>query len=155
EGVGRGYRNHPALTEERFVPDPVSGCGRLYKTGDLGKFTAGGEVDFLGRVDEQIKIRGHRVEPNEIANALDQNPLVAASAVVARAAGGDEKKLVAYVVPASNVALSRRGLQEPLRARLPEYMIPTLFVCIAQLPLTPHGKIDRAALPEPGEDNTI
>src|SRR5262249_39790893 len=90
-----------------------------------------------------------------IANALDQNPMVAASAVVARDAVGGEKRLVAYVVPASNVALSPRGLQESLRTRLPDYMIPTLFVRITHLPLTSNGKIDRAALPEPGDDNTI
>jgi acyl-CoA synthetase (AMP-forming)/AMP-acid ligase II len=158
DGVGRGYRNHPSMTEEKFIPDPFGGSasGRLYKTGDLGRFTSNGEIDFLGRLDEQIKIRGHRVEPNEIANALDQNPLVAASAVVARDAVGGEKRLVAYVVPASsNVALSPRGLQESLRTRLPDYMIPTLFVRITQLPLTSNGKIDRAALPEPADDNTI
>jgi amino acid adenylation domain-containing protein len=158
DGVGRGYRNHPSMTEEKFIPDPFGGSasGRLYKTGDLGRFASNGEIDFLGRVDEQIKIRGHRVEPNEIANALDQNPLVAASAVVARDAVGGEKRLVAYVVPASsNVALSPRGLLESLRSRLPDYMIPTLFVRITQLPLTSNGKIDRAALPEPADDNTI
>ncbi len=158
DGVGRGYRNHPSMTEEKFIPDPFGGSasGRLYKTGDLGRFTSNGEIDFLGRVDEQIKILGHRVEPNEIANALDQNPLVAASAVVARDAVDGEKRLVAYVVPASsNVALSPRGLQESLRTRLPDYMIPTLFVRITQLPLTSNGKIDRAALPEPADDNTM
>jgi amino acid adenylation domain-containing protein len=155
DGVGRGYRNHPSLTKERFIPDPFGASGRLYKTGDLGRFTSNGEIDFLGRVDEQIKIRGHRVEPNEIANTLDQNPLVAASAVVARDAVGGEKRVVAYVVPASNVALSPRALQESLRTRLPDYMIPTLFVRIADLPLTSNGKIDRAALPEPMDDNTI
>jgi acyl-CoA synthetase (AMP-forming)/AMP-acid ligase II/acyl carrier protein len=156
DGVGRGYRDHPSMTEEKFIPDPFGGLGRLYKTGDLGRFTSNGEIDFLGRVDEQIKIRGHRVEPNEIANALNQNPLVAASAVVARDVVGGEKRLVAYVISASsNVPLSPRGLQECLRTRLPDYMIPTLFVRITQIPLTSNGKIDRAALPEPVDDNTI
>jgi amino acid adenylation domain-containing protein len=156
-GVGRGYRNRPDLTAERFIPDPFSRVagGRLYKTGDLARFTASGEIDFLGRADEQIKIRGHRIEPNEIVNALNENPLVAASAVVASDSDQGEKRLVAYVVSASNVTFSPRGLQESLRSRLPDYMIPTVFVRIDELPLTRNGKIDRAALPEPTDENMV
>jgi hypothetical protein len=127
----------------------------LYKTGDLARVNASDEIDFLGRIDEQIKIRGHRIEPNEIVNALDQNPLVEASAVVARADAAGEKRLVAYVVPASHLTFSPRGLQESLRRKLPDYMIPTVFVRMDGLPLTSNGKLDRAALPDPTDENTI
>ncbi|MEO5865966.1 MAG: non-ribosomal peptide synthetase [Sphingomonas sp.] len=141
--VARGYRGDPKLTAERFVPHPVH--GRLYRTGDLAAQLLDGELVFRGRVDAQIKVRGHRIEPAEIAAALNRLPEVAASAVVAR-----DGELVAYVVPAEGAVPAVVALRAPLAEALPDYMIPSRFVAIDTLPLTPNGKIDAAALPDPG-----
>lgn len=154
--VGRGYRNRPDLTAERFVPDrfrQVAGA-RLYRTGDLGTLLPDGQLAFRGRIDNQEKIRGHRVEPDEITIVLNRHPLVASSAVVARA-GASEKYLVAYVVPAAAGEPSAEALREFLAGSLPEYMIPAAFVRLSLLPLTTSGKLDRKALPEPSADNAL
>ena len=154
-GVARGYRNQPELTGARFVPSPFEPGVRLYRSGDLARRLPDGQIAFLGRTDDQIKIRGFRIEPNEIVAALNEQPLVAASAVIASDMGGGDKRLVAYVVLAAGSRATKSGLQEVLRGRLPEYMVPTVFVRLDGLPLGPHGKVDRKALPEPNPGNTL
>jgi amino acid adenylation domain-containing protein len=154
--VGREYRNRPQMTAERFLPDPFRGVAgaRMYRTGDLGCLLPDGEIAFHGRIDEQEKIRGHRVEPAEIATALNRNPQVASSAVVARSRG-KEKQLVAYVVPAESTEPTAAELRDFLTGLLPDYMIPAAFVKLASLPLTTSGKLDKKALPEPSSENAL
>jgi len=149
-GLARGYLGRPALTAERFVPDSWSGAGaRLYRTGDRVRYRPTGELEFLGRIDHQVKVRGFRIEPGEIEAALDGHPAVARSAIVAgdaRDAGGPgDHRLVAFVVPAGEMppAAELRGW---LEKRLPEFMLPAAWVPLPALPLTPNGKVDRKAL---------
>ncbi len=154
--LARGYRNRPELTAEKFVPNPfVNGTGsaRLYRTGDRARVLPNGEIEFLGRLDDQIKIRGYRVELDEISSVLDSHPEVRAS-VVAVAETGDEKKLVAYLVLATGSQSNASAFREFLQTRIPDYMIPATFVRMDALPLTNNGKVDRAALPAPN-DNTL
>jgi acyl-CoA synthetase (AMP-forming)/AMP-acid ligase II/acyl carrier protein len=148
-GLGRGYRNRPDLTAERFVPNPFSAVAgaRLYRTGDLARRLPNGEIAFLGRIDEQVKVRGYRVEPSEVSTVLGQHPAVESSIVVATEDAPGEKHLVAYVVLASGATVSASALREYLRQRLPDYMVPAAFVAIPKLPVTEQGKINRAALP--------
>jgi amino acid adenylation domain-containing protein len=155
--VARGYRNRPELTAERFVADPMrpNSSGRLYRTGDLVRELPGGEIEFLGRIDEQIKIRGYRIEPSEIVSALDASADIDASAVMARENGAGEKQLVAYVVLADGAETTAGGLQELLRRQLPDYMIPATFVRIDSLPVTNNGKVDWSALPLPLNGNVL
>lgn len=154
-GVGRGYQNNPALTADRFVPDPTSTAGgRLYRTGDLVKRLPDGRFEFHGRLDHQIKIRGFRVEPHEVEQVLSRHSAVREVAVVLREDGAGENALAAYVV-AQNPAchpLLRRDLPAHARASLPEYMVPTLFTFLDALPKTANDKIDRNALPAPIDD---
>ena len=156
-GVGRGYRNRDALTAERFLPDPFRQApdARMYRTGDLGRLRQDSQIGFHGRVDNQEKIRGHRIEPEEIAAALNRHPQVMSCAVVARAGEQGDKQLVAYVVPAVGGEPSANELHEFLAGLLPDYMIPAAFVRIETLPLTTSGKIDRKALPAPSAGNTL
>jgi amino acid adenylation domain-containing protein len=156
-GVARGYRNNPALTAERFVTNPSQNGNRnrLYRTGDLARFLPNRELEFLGRVDEQMKIRGFRVEPGEIVSALNSHQGVQASAVALRGGASGERRLVAYVVPAAGQQLTLAGLRETLSRRLPEYMVPSVFVKIESLPLTVNGKVDYAALPMPTAADTL
>lgn len=149
-GVGRGYRNRPEQTAAAFVVDPFSTDGLLYKTGDRGRRLPNGEIEFLGRNDDQIKIRGYRVELSEINAILNEHPSVRASIVIAREDTPGEKRLVAYVIGAA--APDEQSLREALRQRLPDYMEPSAFVWLDEFPLTANGKIDRAALPEPSVD---
>lgn len=147
--VARGYRNHPDLTAQSFVPNPFrkNSDSRLYKTGDLVKRLPNGEFAFLGRADEQVKIRGYRVEPNEVAVALESHPDVKASVVIPREDEHGERELVAYLVFAPQAELSAGALRDYLRLRVPDYMVPSAFVPLPSLPLTANGKVDRAALP--------
>ncbi|HEV8580122.1 MAG TPA: amino acid adenylation domain-containing protein [Thermoanaerobaculia bacterium] len=148
--LARGYWLRPELTAERFVPDRQADepGSRLYKTGDLARHRPDGAIEFLGRLDHQVKVRGVRVELGEIEAVLAEHPEVREAVVAARGTGEDTR-LVAWVVPAADTTPDRRRLQADLKARLPEPMVPTAWVFLAAMPLTPSGKVDRRALPEP------
>jgi amino acid adenylation domain-containing protein len=151
--VGRGYLGRPDLTAERFVPDPfaMQPGSRLYRTGDLARRLPDGEIEFLGRIDHQVKIRGVRIELGEIESALSAHPGVGQALAAVREDQPGERRLVAYVVPRKGtVAVS--GLRDFLALRLPGPMLPVAFVFLETLPLTPNGKIDRRALPAPAVD---
>ena len=145
--MARGYLGRPELTAERFIPDPRSAIagGRLYRTGDRARYRPEGELDFLGRLDHQVKVRGFRIELGEIETALLGRPGVRDAVVVAREDVPGDRRLVAYVVGEVPVPELRRALGE----RLPEYMVPSTFVFLEALPQTPNGKVDRKALPKP------
>ncbi|NSX13681.1 amino acid adenylation domain-containing protein [Cupriavidus taiwanensis] len=153
DGLARGYLNRPGLTAERFVPDPFAGDGaRLYRTGDLARWLPDGELEYLGRIDQQLKIRGFRIEPGEIEARILAQPGVANATVIA-AEGPSGARLVAYVVPAAGATLEGATLRTTLAAELPDYMVPAAFVVLDSLPLTPNGKLDRRALPSPAFDS--
>ena len=151
-GVGRGYLHDPVRTAEAFVPDPFATKpgSRLYRTGDRARFLPDGALEFLGRLDHQVKIRGHRIEPGEIESALGRHPSVRACVVAPRPDDRGQPRLVAYVVAADGQGVDSAELREFLRRRLPEPMVPAAIVAMAALPLTPNGKVDRGALPDPG-----
>ncbi|WP_206797397.1 non-ribosomal peptide synthetase [Amycolatopsis sp. MtRt-6] len=150
-GVARGYLHRPGLTATRFVADPFGPAGeRMYRTGDRVRLAADGCLEFLGRVDHQVKIRGQRVELGEIEVATEELPGVARAVVVARADRPGQHQLVAYVVPRSGAQLDSACLRELLADRLPRHMVPSAVVTLQALPQTPSGKVDRAALPAPG-----
>ena len=153
DGLARGYLNHPELTASRFIPNPFdSGLEpRLYKTGDVVRWDAAGSLEFLGRLDDQLKIRGFRVEPGEVEAVLREHPAVHEAAVVAREDTPGDRRLVAYVAndASDQVPDLPVSLREYCRTRLPQYMVPATFVRLDRLPLTSSGKIDRAALPAP------
>jgi len=157
-GVARGYLNRPELTAERFLPDPFSNDtkARMYKSGDLGRRRSDGTIEYLGRNDEQVKIRGFRIELGEIEAQLTKHPQVKEGVVLARQGGPGEKRLVAYVVPRTTSCTDGPLKAETLRARLkdvlPDYMVPSAFVILERMPLTPNGKLDRRALPAPEID---
>jgi acyl-coenzyme A synthetase/AMP-(fatty) acid ligase/acyl carrier protein len=148
--VSLGYLNRPALTDEKFIQDPLESDVRLYRTGDRARILPDGQFVYLGRLDAQLKVRGHRVEPGEIESTLVQLEGVQRCAVVPRSApainsSDGELRLVAYIVGTATDADMRRHLQ----ATLPDYMLPAAFERLVNLPLTPNGKVDRQALPEP------
>ncbi len=150
--VGRGYLNRPDLTATSFVPDPFGDVGgRLYRTGDLGRRRHDGVIEFLGRVDHQVKIRGNRIEPGEIEARLASHPDVRAACAVIREISKGVHKLIAYVAsPVDRFA--SESLRQHIRAALPDYMIPEAFIRLDALPLSPNGKVDRRALPAPESD---
>jgi thioester reductase-like protein len=155
DGVARGYLNRPELTADRFVPDPFGPAGaRMYNTGDLARYKYDGTIDFLGRADFQVKIRGHRIELGEVEEALCKHSAVRCAAVTTFERAVDDKQLAAWVVLDEENAPEPAGLRDFLRRDLPEYMVPAVVVQLPSMPLTPNGKIDRKALPAPpaGED---
>ncbi|HWM92617.1 MAG TPA: amino acid adenylation domain-containing protein [Thermoanaerobaculia bacterium] len=152
QGLARGYQGRPDLTAERFIPDPFATGARLYRTGDLARWRPDGELEFLGRIDHQVKIRGVRIEPVEIEAALLSRPGVREAVVLPQGERGD-RRLIAYVVAEAGAEVQESALREALLGRLPRAMVPAAFVLLPGLPLTPNGKLDRRALarlaPEP------
>src|SRR5260221_327732 len=156
-GVGRGYLNAVELTAERFIPDSFSGDpgARLYRTGDFVRLLPDGQIAFMGRIDDQIKVMGHRIEPQEIITVLERHPEIEASFVWAYSDPSGNQRLVAYVVPTTDTPPQPSDLRNFLGAHLPSHMLPSAFVQLTQLPLSPHGKLDRAALPQPTTENIL
>ncbi|MFM7910426.1 MAG: non-ribosomal peptide synthetase, partial [Microcystis sp.] len=163
-GLARGYLNRPQLTQEKFIPNPFekdevipptplnkegNEPSKLYKTGDLARYLPDGNIEYLGRIDNQVKLRGFRIELGEIEALLNQNQAVQSSCVIVREDNPGDKRLVAYVVPQPEINLTINEIRQFLRAKLPDYMVPTAFVLLDTFPLTPNGKIDRRALPVP------
>ncbi len=154
EGMGRGYWRRPELTAERFITHTFATgeTARLYRTGDLVRYRSDGVVEFLGRTDHQVKIRGHRIELGEIEATLAQHPDVQQCVMVVRTDDPNNPRLTAYVIPRQSEVQEPNTLRDFLREKLPAYMVPEFFVFLERLPLTPSGKIDRNALPPPGRD---
>ncbi|MFN6297586.1 MAG: amino acid adenylation domain-containing protein [Microcystis sp.] len=163
-GLAKGYLNRPELTQEKFIPNPFekdevipptplnkggNEPSKLYKTGDLARYLPDGKIEYLGRIDNQVKLRGFRIELGEIEALLNQNEAVQSSCVIVREDNLGDKRLVAYVVPQPEINLTINEIRQFLRAKLPDYMVPTAFVLLDTFPLTPNGKIDRRALPVP------
>jgi hypothetical protein len=152
-GVARGYLRAPDVTAERFVPNPFSAeeGARLYKTGDRARWRPDGRLEYLGRTDLQVKVRGYRIEPGEIEAVLAAHPGVREAVVLAREDTPEERRLVAYVLPNPDAAPSVSELGRFLQGKLPDYMRPAAFVFVKAWPLTAHGKLDRRALPAPDQ----
>jgi len=151
-GLARGYLNRPELTEQKFIPNPFSNSpgSRLYKTGDLARYLPDGNIEYIGRIDNQVKNRGFRIELGEIEAVLMQHPDIREAVVIARDALPGDKRLLAYVVwTGENADIITTNLRDFLKQKLPQYMIPNAFVVLDALPLTPNGKVDRRALPAP------
>jgi len=149
--VGRGYWRKAALTAERFVPDPFNrdGGARLYRTGDLVRYMSDGNIEYVGRIDSQVKIRGNRIELGEIEAALSEQPGVSEAVVIVREGTPGDARLVGYVVWEAGVETNSAAVREALRRRLPDYMVPAALVTLERMPLSPSGKVDRQALPAP------
>jgi amino acid adenylation domain-containing protein len=150
-GLARGYYNRPELTAEKFLAHPLSQATgrRWYRTGDLARYRSDGVLEYLGRIDNQVKIRGFRIELAEIEAALGQHPDVLEAVAIARTEPTENKRLIAYIVPKPNRVLTTQELRTYLKTKLPEYMVPSAFVMLETLPLTPSGKVDRRVLPVP------
>ncbi|MBE8998846.1 amino acid adenylation domain-containing protein [Nostoc sp. LEGE 12447] len=156
-GLAKGYLKRPELTQEKFIPHPFSDepHSRLYKTGDKARYLNDGNIEYVGRIDDQVKIRGFRIELSEIEAVLNQHSDVQAACVIARQDNPGDKRLVAYVVAHQDCKPAISELRQFLKAKLPEYMVPSAFVILESLPLTPNGKVDRRALPKPDLDTTL
>ncbi|UHA75790.1 amino acid adenylation domain-containing protein [Paenibacillus sp. 481] len=152
DGVARGYLNKPELTAAQFVPDPFQEGGMMYRTGDLARWSPDGNLEYLGRIDHQVKIRGQRIEPGEVETGLLQHEQIKEAAVLVRAMNASEAELIAYYVADESLSVSE--LRAYLGAKLPLYMIPTHLIPLDSMPLTPNGKVDRAALPKPEAAST-
>ena len=148
-GLARGYLNRPELTAERFVASPFQPGERLYRTGDRVRWREDGVIEFLGRIDHQIKLRGYRIEPGEIEAVLQEDGAILQSLVMLREDRPGDKRLVAYVV---GQGIDVEAQRARLKGRLPDYMIPSALMVLDSLPLTPNGKVDRKALPVPEQD---
>ena len=148
DGLARGYLNREELTKERFIPNPF-GTGKLYKTGDLARYLPDGNIEYLGRIDNQVKLRGFRIELGEIEASLITHPEIRQAVVIASERLAENNRLVAYIVSESESNTSSSTLRQYLLSKLPDYMVPSVFVRLESLPLTPNGKIDRKALPDP------
>ncbi len=153
-GLARGYHNRHDLTAERFIPDPFSGepGGRLYKTGDLARYLPDGNVEYLGRIDSQVKVRGFRIELEEIEAVMGQHPLVRECAVIVREDRPGDKRIIAYYVLAQGAEIADGDLRMLAKEKLPDYMVPSAFMRMEALPLTENGKVNRKALPVPDVD---
>ena len=153
-GLGRGYLNRPELTAETFVANPfsITEGARLYKSGDLARYLPDGNIEFLGRIDQQVKVRGYRIELGEIEVVLGQHPAVKESVVLVREDSSGDRRLVAYVVPVSGFDPKLSEMRSYFRQKLPEYMLPSAYVLLDSLPLTLNGKLDRRELPVPRQD---
>src|SRR5579864_3370205 len=155
-GLARGYFQRPALTAERFVANPFGGVGaRMYRIGDLARWRPDGTLEYMGRADQQVKIKGQRVEVGEIEAAIKEVAEVRQAVVTTHALGVGGRQLVAYLVPVDETAPSPVELRCKLAERLPEYMVPSIFVSLKELPLTPNGKVDRRALPAPDQHSDV
>ena len=151
--LARGYLNQPELTAGSFIPNPYSERSgeRLYRTGDRARYLPDGNIEYLGRIDNQVKVRGFRIELGEIEACLARHPEVKDVVVVARETASREKRLVAYFVPEGEQAPPLSDLRSFLKDKLPDYMLPSACVALNSLPLTPNGKLDRRALPAPDD----
>ena len=158
DGLAKGYLHQPELTQQKFIPNPFTEDNknsnkteeeRLYRTGDLARWLPDGHIEFLGRIDNQVKIRGFRIELGEIEAVLNTHPQIQQAVVVATGDISENQRLVAYVAP-SDQSPGNQQLQEFLKQKLPEYMVPSTFVALDTLPLTPNGKVDRRSLPAAG-----
>jgi amino acid adenylation domain-containing protein len=151
-GVARGYLNRPELTAERFIQNPGQEQGKsakLYKTGDLARYLPNGDIEYLGRIDNQVKLRGFRIELGEIEAVINQHPVVEEAVVMVREDQPGDRRLVAYLVTTTGVPLNIAELRESLKQQLPDYMVPAAFMGVESIPLTTNGKADRSALPQP------
>jgi amino acid adenylation domain-containing protein len=148
-GLARSYWNRPELTAEKFIADPFDSLGgRLYRTGDLARYVGEGSIQYLGRLDDQVKVRGFRIEPGEVESAIGQCEAVRECVVTARGEPGADRELVAYLVPQSAEGVTASTLRSFLRSSLPDYMVPSTFILVDSFPLLPNGKVDRKVLPE-------
>jgi len=150
-GLARGYLNRPDLTAEKFIPDPFSKGpdARLYRSGDLVRYLPDGNIEFLGRIDHQVKVRGFRIELGEIEAVLNHHPDIRDAVAIVREDKPGDKRLVAYLIAESGKELTVGELRSHLRERLPEYMVPSAFMILNEFPLSPSGKVDRKRLPAP------
>ncbi len=153
DGVARGYRADPELTAARFGPDPARPGGRRYRSGDRARWRPDGTIEFLDRVDRQVKIRGVRIEPAEVEESLLAHPDISAAAVIPFERAPGDRALAAYVVAADDGALDRADLRRHAVERLPAAMVPTAWVTLPRLPLNANGKVDRSSLPAPGPEH--
>jgi surfactin family lipopeptide synthetase A len=149
DGLARGYLNRPELTEEKFIPNAIVPCTRMYRTGDLARYRRDGNIECQGRTDDQVKIRGCRIELGEIESVLEGHPGVRQSVVVAREDRRGDKRLIAFVIPSGTTAPDRIELRALLKQKLPDYMVPSDYVVLDSIPVTPNGKVDRLALRAP------